>query len=67
MEIRLDQWAAIANAIPKPWPLDAVIVDLRWWAAQGGRPGRVVLADRWGRPERWVRGMIEADASPERG
>lgn len=48
-------WEATAAALQasgQPWPEEAVLMDLRWWADQeehGGakRPGRVELARRW--------------------
>ena len=46
-------WPGVAAAIPKPWPQEAIMLDLRWWADQealhpGSRPGRPELVERWG-------------------
>jgi hypothetical protein len=50
-----DAWPAIADALSasgNPWPREAVVADLRWWANEERRgrdmPRRVVLARRWG-------------------
>tara|TARA_R110000824_G_scaffold197027_3_gene380330 strand:+ start:8878 stop:9708 length:831 start_codon:yes stop_codon:yes gene_type:complete len=49
-------WPAIAESIPKPWPSEAVFMDLRWWEDQEsmGRakmPSRRRLQKRWGLSE----------------
>ena len=53
-------WPEIANHLPRPWPQEAVYMDLRWWedqAAQGRakRPGRAALCQRWGWNEKRAR------------
>ena len=64
-------WADVAAALPRPWPRGAVLTDLRFWAGEvvryratsgrGGRPkrpGRAVLAKRWGWSQKKVRLVI---------
>jgi len=46
-------WPKVAENIPKPWPRELVLFDLRWWAdhenmQRGSRPGRPALRRRWG-------------------
>lgn len=53
-----DWWPVIAESLPKPWPREAILQDLRWWAARRGRPGRVVLARRWGVTQWGVRRVL---------
>lgn len=48
-----DWWPAISASLASPWPIGAVLFDLRWWAwqeANGGlqRPSRQHLQERWG-------------------
>jgi hypothetical protein len=68
-QIDVEWWPAIAEALPHPWPTEAVQMDLRWWADQEGmgrakRPGRPALRARWGWPDRRTRNAMK-DA-PER-
>ena len=59
-------WFMIADGLAKPWPREAVLMDLRWWAGQEkqgrmARPGRAVLKARWGWDTDWsVRAVIAA-------
>ena len=53
-------WPEISNQLPRPWPQEAVYMDLRWWEdqeAQGRtkRPGRAALCLRWGWKEKRAR------------
>lgn len=46
-------WPFVAEALAKPWPREAVLFDLRWWADRvrlglESWPGRPTLARRWG-------------------
>lgn len=48
-----DSWPIVAEYLAKPWPREAILFDLRWWADQErmgrqARPGRTALRDRWG-------------------
>ena len=59
-------WPNIAIELPKPWPRDAVMMDLRWWADQERmgrkkRPGRPTLCKRWGVSDRQVRNALKAE------
>jgi len=56
-------WPMICASIPRPWPREAVLHDLRWWAARermgdGKRPGRPVLEARWGWTSHKARGAM---------
>ena len=56
MPFNVEWWPAIADTLPKPWPIEAVNMDLRWWADQEamGRakmPSRRRLQQRWGLSE----------------
>ena len=60
-------WAGIAESIQKPWPVEAVHMDLRWWASleltgEATRPGRPRLMARWGWAERRTRTVIASSA-----
>lgn len=53
--LEAEWWATIRETIAKPWPREAVLMDLRYWqgqeAATGGRverPGRPTLIALWG-------------------
>ena len=53
--IDAEWWAVIRQTIPKPWPREAVLMDLRYWQGQEAvsegrveRPGRPTLAALWG-------------------
>lgn len=52
-------WPTIADATPKPWPDEAAIADLFYWAARGKRMGRGALSKRWGWPERRTRELLQ--------
>lgn len=59
-------WQNIAIELPKPWPRDAVMMDLRWWADQeqmgrAKRPGRRGLMSRWGCTERQARSALKSE------
>jgi len=56
-------WSEIAESIPRPWPREAVLYDLRWWAdherrGSGKRPGRGRLMKRWGWTEKRARAAM---------
>ena len=59
-------WPAIAErlqAAGEPWPVEAVYMDLRWYADQermgrARRPGRPTLAARWGWTDRRARAVL---------
>ena len=65
-------WPSIADALPRPWPREAVLMDLRWWDGQerincatggrsgGRRPGRPALCQRWGWTDRTARNLMAA-------
>lgn len=64
-------WPAIAEMLPKPWPREAVLFDLRWWAGEvaftGRRhPGRTYLAKRWGWSGRRTSGALAARVTEAR-
>ena len=64
-------WVEIANTIPRPWPREAVYMDLRWWddqEAQGRakRPGRAALCQRWGWTDRTARNAMKDGEKWER-
>ena len=67
-------WPTIADSIAKPWPLEAVRMDLRWWTDQQamGRqsmPSRRKLQQRWGLSEYRTRAAmrdVEAWTKPQR-
>ena len=62
--IRCDQWEIVATYMPAAWTTAAVEIDLLYWASRGGRPGRGVLAARWGWGEKRIRSFLEvADAA----
>ena len=58
-----DWWPAIAASMPRPWPEEAVLMDLRWWRGQEVAtkrklmPARRALQERWGWKE-WDARMI---------
>lgn len=59
-------WQNIAIELPKPWPRDAVMMDLRWWSDQERmgrkkRPGRAALSKRWGWGHKRVRNAMKAE------
>lgn len=61
-------WPNIAIELPKPWPRDAVLMDLRWWADQEcmgrkKRPGRPALCERWGWTDWQARATMKDEAS----
>lgn len=67
-------WPVVANSLPRPWPREAVLFDLRWWRGQeaatakvGARrraklPGRPALGQRWGWTDWDVRQVLRAEA-----
>ena len=59
-------WPDIADHLPRPWPENAVYMDLRWYAdqeAQGRakRPSRPVLCARWGWTDWKARQALKAE------
>jgi len=53
-------WPMIADGLAKPWPREAVLMDLRWWEGQEKQgtatmPGRPKLCERWGWTEKRAR------------
>lgn len=61
-------WPMIADSLPKPWPREACLADLRWWADQVRTkkapriPGRPALRERWGADSDWqVRAILKAE------
>lgn len=60
-------WPAVANRIERPWPREAVMMDLRWWRGQefvrGKKllPGRPALQQRWGWKDWDVRVILRAE------
>ena len=58
-------WEAVAAHLPRPWPQQVCLHDLRWWVgrarASRGRlrlPGRAALALRWGVTDWQVRVLL---------
>jgi hypothetical protein len=65
VKLEVGAWPSIAAAIPKPWPREAALLDLRWWENQermgrDERPGRPALASRWGWSQKTVRSVLAA-------
>jgi hypothetical protein len=64
-----DWWEVIADTLTaagEPWPREAVLMDLRWWAGQEHmgtrkRPGRPTLRKRWGWTDKHVRNVLKAE------
>lgn len=68
-------WPQLAAQLSKPWPEEAAVIDLRWWASGVlPRPPYRELAARWGWTEGEARGFLPRaiaafdglDAHPER-
>jgi hypothetical protein len=64
--MQMSWWPEISESLQKPWPLEAVYCDLRWWAdhermGTGKRPGRPTLRARWGWVDRQVRNALKAE------
>lgn len=58
-----DWWPVVVASIPKPWPIELVYFDLRWWSEDGRtRPGRPALTKRWGVSERIARNALLAES-----
>ena len=65
----VDWWPAIAEqltATGKPWPREAQLQDLRWWAdaerrGVAERPGRPTLAERWNTTDHAVRMCLKSE------
>ena len=60
LPIDANWWPEIADQLPRPWPKEAVYMDLRWWQDQEAqnrarRPGRPALCQRWGWKEKRAR------------
>jgi len=71
LPIQTEWWPAIVEAMQKPWPIEAVYLDLRWWADQEAmgrtkRPGRPALRARWGWSDRTARNAMKDGAKWER-
>ncbi len=66
--MQADWWPAIAASLPRPWPREAVCMDLRWWRGQEivlARkllPGRPALQQRWGWKEWDARLILREEA-----
>ena len=69
-------WPLVCASLEKPWPREAVWMDLRWWADQerqgmAKRPGRSALCERWGWHEKRARLTMRCgcweDQGPARG
>jgi hypothetical protein len=59
IRIPASDWTDITMALAKPWPQEAIQADLEWWMhAPTKRPGRQVLAKRWGWTEGRARKVI---------
>lgn len=59
-------WPEIAEALVKPWPREAVMMDLRWWASRirrgvSCRPGRRLLEARWGWSDWQTRAVLKSE------
>ena len=68
MPFNVEWWPAISEALPKPWPIEAVNMDLRWWSDQQemGRakmPSRRRLQVRWGLSEYSTRSAMRDELS----
>lgn len=66
LQIDVNWWPDIADHLPRPWPENAVYMDLRWYAdqeAQGRakRPSRPVLCARWGWTDWKARQALKAE------
>jgi len=66
LQIDVNWWPDIADQMPRPWPENAVYMDLRWYAdqeAQGRakRPSRPVLCARWGWTDWKARQALKAE------
>ena len=64
-----DAWEIVRPLIPKPWPKEAALADLRHDAIEGKVPGRPALMERWGWTERKTRALLDdaaAWAPPEK-
>jgi len=65
------EWDTISSFLPKPWPIEAIRLDLAWWRDQAHHPtrprylpGRGSLMARWGATERQVRRALR-ELGPE--
>jgi hypothetical protein len=58
-------WRLIAEMLAgKTWPPEVRALDLEWWETQPTRPGRRVLAKRWGCTEAAVRKQLTPTPRP---
>ncbi len=62
----LHWWPTIADTLPRPWPPEAVYMDLRWYADQEEqgrhrRPSRPALCARWGWSDWKARQAMKAE------
>lgn len=60
-------WPIVADGLPRPWPREAVLFDLRWWAdgermGRRMRPGRPSLQARWGWSEWAARSTLRSES-----
>lgn len=61
-------WPSIADALPRPWPREAALFDLRWHSDRVAcgqlerMPGRPALRERWGWSGYAVRRLVSAGA-----
>jgi len=65
-------WGTIRETLPKPWPMEAAAMDLRWHldratAREGWRPvrfpGRPALAEEWGWTDWAVKSLLRDEES----
>ena len=67
-----NEWVAVSALIPKPWPEEAVQIDLRFidsftYGRYDKRPGRPALCERWGLSEGVVRRIMLKHEASARG
>lgn len=58
--MQAEWWPAVAAKLPRPWPREAVLFDLRWWRGQERATGRKLMPGRPALQQRW--GWVEWDA-----
>ena len=64
--VEADSWPEVADALAKPWPRGAALIDLRWFADRervgaGRFPSRRQLVRRWGWTDHHVRSLLRSD------
>ena len=72
--MQAEWWPVVAAHLPKPWPREAALMDLRWWRGQelatrklrmkrlATMPGRPTLIDRWGWTDWEVKKLLRSEA-----